>query len=101
MQPDAAINPGNSGGPLLNLDGKVVGINTAIVTGRLAYPGNIGIGFAIPINMANSIYKQLVETGKVTRGFLGVGIQDLTAENAPFFGLKRSEERRVGKECRS
>jgi serine protease Do len=89
IQTDAAINPGNSGGPLLNLDGKVVGINTAIVTGHLAYRGNIGIGFAIPINMAKSIYKQLVETGKVARGFLGVGIQDLTAENAPFFGLKQ------------
>jgi serine protease Do len=89
IQTDAAINPGNSGGPLLNLDGKVVGINTAIVTGHLAYRGNIGIGFAIPINMAKSIYNQLVETGKVVRGFLGVGIQDLTAENAPFFGLKQ------------
>jgi serine protease Do len=86
IQTDAAINPGNSGGPLLNLDGKVVGINTAIVTGHLAYRGNIGIGFAIPINMAKSIYKQLIETGKVVRGFLGVGIQDLTA---PFFGLKQ------------
>jgi serine protease Do len=89
IQTDAAINPGNSGGPLLNLDGKVVGINTAIVTGHLAYRGNIGIGFAIPINMAKSIYNQLVETGKVVRGFLGVSIQDLTAENAPFFGLKQ------------
>jgi serine protease Do len=89
IQTDAAINPGNSGGPLLNLDGKVVGINTAIVTGHLAYRGNIGIGFAIPINMAKSIYNQLMETGKVVRGFLGVGIQDLTAENAPFFGLKQ------------
>jgi serine protease Do len=90
IQTDAAINPGNSGGPLLNLDGKVVGINTAIVTGHLAYPGNIGIGFAIPINMAKSSYDQLVETGKVVRGFLGVGIQDLTSENAPFFGLKEN-----------
>jgi serine protease Do len=88
IQTDAAINPGNSGGPLLNLDGKVVGINTAIVTGHLAFPGNIGIGFAIPINLAKSSYDQLVETGKVVRGFLGVGIQDLTAEKAPFFGLK-------------
>jgi serine protease Do len=89
IQTDAAINPGNSGGPLLNLDGKVVGINTAIVTGRLAFPGNVGIGFAIPINIAKSVYKQLVETGKVVRGFLGVGIQDLTADNAPFFDLKK------------
>jgi len=91
IQTDAAINPGNSGGPLLNLDGKVVGINTAIISpgGRSYWAGNVGIGFAIPINMAKSIYKQLVETGKVARGFLGVGIQDLTAENAPFFGLKQ------------
>lgn len=90
IQTDAAINPGNSGGPLLNLDGKVVGINTAIISpgGRSYWAGNIGIGFAIPINMAKSVYKQLVETGKVSRGFLGVGIQDLTTENAPFFGLK-------------
>jgi serine protease Do len=91
IQTDAAINPGNSGGPLLNLDGKVVGINTAIISpgGRSYWAGNVGIGFAIPINMAKSIYKQLVETGKVVRGFLGVGIQDLTSENAPFFGLKQ------------
>jgi len=90
IQTDAAINPGNSGGPLLNLDGKAVGINTAIISpgGRSYWAGNVGIGFAIPINMAKSIYKQLIETGKVARGFLGVGIQDLTAENAPFFGLK-------------
>jgi serine protease Do len=91
IQTDAAINPGNSGGPLLNLDGKVVGINTAIISpgGRSYWAGNVGIGFAIPINMAKSIYKQLVETGKVSRGFLGVGIQDLTPEKAPFFGLEK------------
>ena len=66
IQTDAAINRGNSGGPLLNLDGKVVGISTAIYG-----PGvNIGIGFAIPINMAKSVYPQLVETGTVVRGFL-------------------------------
>lgn len=94
IQTDAAINPGNSGGPLLNLDGKVVGINTAIISpgGHSYWAGNVGIGFAIPINMAKSIYKQLVETGKVVRGFLGVGIQDLTAENAPFFGLKQDSK---------
>jgi serine protease Do len=92
IQTDAAINPGNSGGPLLNLDGKVVGINTAIVTGHLAFAGNIGIGFAIPINLAKSSYDQLVETGKVVRGFLGVSIQDLTAEKAPFFGLNQDSK---------
>ena len=89
IQTDAAINPGNSGGPLLNLDGKVVGINTAIVTGHLAYRGNVGIGFAIPINMAKAIYDQLVESGKVVRGFLGVSIQDLTPEFAEGFGLEK------------
>ncbi|GAG78497.1 unnamed protein product, partial [marine sediment metagenome] len=72
IQTDAAINPGNSGGPLINLDGKVVGINTAIVTGHLAYPGNIGIGFAIPVNMAKAVYDQLVESGTVVRGALGI-----------------------------
>jgi len=88
IQTDAAINPGNSGGPLLNLDGKVVGINTAIVTGHLAYRGNVGIGFAIPVNMAKYVYDQLIESGTVERGFLGVGIQNLTPKKAPFFGLK-------------
>ncbi|MCJ7777810.1 MAG: DegQ family serine endoprotease [Sedimentisphaerales bacterium] len=94
IQTDAAINPGNSGGPLLNLDGKVVGINTAIISpsGHRYWAGNVGIGFAIPINMAKSIYDQLIETGKVVRGFLGVGIQDLTAEKAPFFGLKQDSK---------
>ncbi len=89
IQTDAAINPGNSGGPLLNLNGKVVGINTAIISpgGQRYWAGNVGIGFAIPINMAKPIYEQLIETGKVVRGFLGVSIQDMTAEKAPFFGL--------------
>ena len=84
IQTDAAINPGNSGGPLLNLNGKAVGINTAIIGSR----GNIGIGLAIPVNMAKAIYDQLVEGGTVVRGFLGVGIQDLTAELAESFDLK-------------
>lgn len=94
IQTDTAINPGNSGGPLLNLDGKVVGINTAIISpgGHRYWAGNVGIGFAIPVNMAKSIYDQLVETGKVVRGFLGVGIQDLTAEKAPFFGLQKDSK---------
>jgi len=84
IQTDAAINPGNSGGPLVDLDGKVVGINTAIIGSG----GNIGIGLAIPINMAKSIYDQLVQKGKVVRGFLGVTIQDLTPELADSFKLK-------------
>ena len=73
IQTDASINPGNSGGPLLNLDGRVVGINTAIVsTGQ-------GIGFSIPINMAKDIMAQLMAKGRVVRGWLGIAIQDLTA----------------------
>jgi serine protease Do len=84
IQTDAAINPGNSGGPLIDLDGKVVGINTAIVGST----GNIGIGLAIPINMAKSIYDQLVQKGKVVRGFLGVTIQDITPDMAESFKLK-------------
>jgi len=85
IQTDAAINPGNSGGPLLNLDGKVVGINTFIISRS---GGNMGIGFAIPINMARTISKELIDTGKVVRGFLGVDIQDLEPELAASFGLK-------------
>ncbi len=75
IQTDASINPGNSGGALVNLKGEVVGINTAILGPN---GGNIGIGFAIPANMAKSIADQLIEYGEVRRGRLGVGIQDLT-----------------------
>ena len=84
IQTDAAINPGNSGGPLVDLDGKVVGINTAIVGSS----GNIGIGLAIPINMAKNVYDQLVQKGKVVRGFLGLLPQDITPEMAEQFNLK-------------
>ena len=84
IQTDAAINFGNSGGPLLNLDGKVVGINTAII----GPGGNIGIGLAIPINMAKDIYTQFRETGSVVRGFLGVYPTDIEPDMAEFFGLK-------------
>ncbi len=83
IQTDAAINFGNSGGPLLNLDGKVVGINTAII----GPGGNVGIGLAIPINMAKSIYEQLKASGKVVRGYLGVVIQDLEPGMGEFFGV--------------
>ncbi len=75
IQTDAAINPGNSGGPLLNINGEVVGINTAIYTRS---GGNMGVGFAIPINMARSIKEQLIETGSVSRGYLGVYLQEIT-----------------------
>lgn len=82
IQTDASINPGNSGGPLLNLKGEVVGINTAIVA------SGHGIGFAIPSNMARGIIDQLKTDGEVTRGWLGVAIQDLTAELADYYGLQ-------------
>jgi serine protease Do len=82
IQTDASINPGNSGGPLLNMDGEVVGINTAIIA------SGQGIGFAIPISMAKGIIDQLKDKGEVTRGWLGVGIQDLTPDLAEYYGLK-------------
>ncbi|MDW7771468.1 MAG: DegQ family serine endoprotease [Desulfobulbaceae bacterium] len=85
IQTDAAINPGNSGGPLLNIHGEVVGMNTAIFSRSGGY---MGIGFAIPINMAKAIKEQLMETGKVTRGWLGVVIQDVTEDLAKSFGLE-------------
>ena len=84
IQTDAAINPGNSGGPLINLDGEAIGINTAIFSQS---GGSVGIGFAIPINMAKNIKDQLVNKGKVTRGQLGVLISDLTNDVAEYFGL--------------
>jgi serine protease Do len=82
LQTDAAINPGNSGGPLVNMQGEVIGINTAIVA------GGSGIGFAIPSNMARKIYTELRDKGRVTRGWLGVSIQPLTPELARSFGAK-------------
>ncbi len=84
IQTDAAINLGNSGGPLLNLDGKAVGINTAII----GPGGNVGIGLAIPVNMAKAVYQQLKNSGKVVRGYLGVKILDLEVGMGEFFGLQ-------------
>lgn len=86
IQTDASINPGNSGGPLFNLQGEMVGINTAIYSRS---GGNIGIGFAIPVNMAKSVIAQLKESGTVTRGWLGVLIQQMTPELAKQFNLDR------------
>ena len=77
LQTDAAINPGNSGGPLVNLRGEVVGINTAIASQTGGYQG---IGFAVPADLAQDVVKQLLEKGTVTRGYLGVSIQDLTKD---------------------
>jgi serine protease Do len=84
IQTDAAINPGNSGGALVNVRGELVGINTAIFSQS---GGNMGIGFAVPSNMAQSIMAQLVQSGKVVRGWLGVSIQELTPELASQFGV--------------
>ncbi len=83
IQTDASINPGNSGGPLLDMGGRVVGINTAIIA------GGDGIGFAIPSSMARTIIDQLRKTGEVTRGWLGVGIQDLDADLKAYYDVDR------------
>ena len=85
IQTDASINPGNSGGPLINLKGEVVGVNTAIVA------AGQGIGFAIPINMVKRVVDQLVEKGKVVRGWLGVALQPLSKELVQTLGLPGSE----------
>ena len=85
IQTDASINPGNSGGPLINLNGEVIGINTAIIA------SGQGIGFAIPVNLAVGIIDQLKKQGEVTRGWLGVGIQDVSKDMAEYYGLKKGE----------
>jgi serine protease DegQ len=84
IQTDASINPGNSGGALVDLYGKLVGVNTAIVSPA---GGNVGIGFAVPANMAKSVVQQLVKYGKVRRGRLGIGIQDVTPDLAQALDL--------------
>ena len=93
IQTDAAINPGNSGGALVNLQGEVIGINTAIATLSGGYQG---IGFAIPINMAKEVMDQLISKGKVIRGWLGVIIQDIDSDMADALGLKKAEGVVVG-----
>jgi serine protease Do len=85
IQTDASINPGNSGGPLLNLKGEVIGINTAIVA------SGHGIGFAIPINLAKDIIVALKNEGEVTRGWLGVAIQDLSSDMAEYYGIENKK----------
>jgi len=85
IQTDAAINPGNSGGPLVNIKGEIIGINTAIFSRTGGYQG---IGFAVPSNMARIIKDSLIKEGKVVRGWIGIMVQDLTAELAERFNLK-------------
>jgi serine protease Do len=87
IQTDAAINPGNSGGALVNAAGELIGINTAIIS---PYGGNVGIGFAIPINMAKDVAQQLIKYGSIHRGLMGIFVQDLTPELAQAMGY--SEE---------
>ena len=85
IQTDASINPGNSGGPLFNVMGEVIGINTMI------FAGGQGIGFAIPVDLAKTVLTELVEKGAVSRGWLGVAIQDVTPDLAKSFGIKEDE----------
>ncbi len=93
LQTDAAINPGNSGGPLVNLDGEVVGINTAISSRSGGYDG---VGFAIPVNMARWVSRQLMDHGLVKRGYLGVAIQPVSNQLAKQFGIKVGQGAIVG-----
>ena len=85
IQTDAAINPGNSGGALVDVNGNLVGINTAIYSQS---GGSMGIGFAIPVSLAKNVMEQIIKTGTVTRGWIGVEVQDMTPELAESFGVK-------------
>jgi S1-C subfamily serine protease len=93
IQTDASINPGNSGGALANLDGDVIGINTAISSPS---GGNVGIGFAIPINMAKKIMDELIKHGSISRGYLAIIPQDLTSDLAKALNIKKTEGVVVG-----
>ncbi|MGA9393376.1 MAG: DegQ family serine endoprotease [Candidatus Sulfotelmatobacter sp.] len=93
IQTDAAINPGNSGGALLNARGELIGVNTAILSGG---GGNQGIGFAIPINMAKYVMDQILKHGKVVRGYIGVGLQEVTPELAKAFNVPPEKGALVG-----
>ncbi len=87
IQTDAAINSGNSGGPLIDARGGVVGVNSAIATGNTGMRGNIGIGFAVPINTVRDVASQLIERGKVEHAFLGIGVQAVDTEVSRLFEL--------------
>jgi serine protease Do len=94
IQTDAAINPGNSGGALINARGELIGINTMILTGGSSFggeAGNVGIGFAVPSNLAHQVLEQIEKSGKVSRGYMGVTLQTVTPELAPQFGLKEAK----------
>lgn len=88
IQTDAAINMGNSGGPLLDLDGKVIGVNDFIVSGNAMSPGNIGLGFAIPSNMVKKVYEQIKEHGKVIRPWVGIGMEEITQKQKSELKIK-------------
>jgi len=94
IQTDASINPGNSGGPLLNAYGEMIGVNTAILAGGGG--GNQGIGFAIPINMAKYVMEQILKHGKVVRGYIGVGIQEVTPALAKAFNVPPEKGALIG-----
>jgi len=100
IQTDASINPGNSGGALINAHGELIGMNTMILTGGGAgfggEAGNVGIGFAVPSNMARQVLDQLVKNGKVSRGYMGVSLQAISPDLAPQFGLKNDHGAIVG-----
>jgi serine protease Do len=100
IQTDASINPGNSGGALINARGQLIGMNTMILTGGGAgfggEAGNVGIGFAVPSNMARQVLDQLVKNGKVSRGYMGVSLQGMSPELASQFGLKSDHGAIVG-----
>jgi putative serine protease PepD len=87
IQTDAAINSGNSGGPLIAANGKVIGVNTAIATGNTGARGNIGIGFAVPVNTVRDVASQLIDRGRVEHPFLGVRAQSIDKQIADVFNL--------------
>ncbi len=87
IQTDAAINSGNSGGPLISANGSVIGVNTAIATGNTGARGNIGIGFAVPMNTVQSVVSQLIEKGKVEHAFIGILAQEVGPEISQLFNL--------------
>jgi serine protease Do len=93
IQTDASINPGNSGGPLINVNGELIGVNTAILSPS---GGNLGIGFAVPSNMVRNVMEQIIKTGKVTRGYLGVSVQDITPDLATALKLGDTHGALVG-----